>query len=1139
MASIVRNAILVASAACALVSAENAAHAQACSPLNTSNFAGLKAGGCIQGGVSTDATGVATTRLNGNGNTDDPPKTPAEFEPASKDLEVKIPAGAQVVKVYLTLYSKFLAGFASDPAQAVKLNHVLLSSAPQVDGDPASSRYLVYDVTNGFGITGSGKYSIEERGDADPFYRGSTNARLAGLAGEQIVVVYRDLNHPQFRHISYQPTFAVTSPASPTVLFDVTGIPTCGGAPKNAVISFSEMFECSNEQNGKLEFKPGNAASFTTLSTTVGGRDDGAPGFVSAGTTVGTVQSCGPNTDFNSLITSGSFGYDNDNKLVGLSGDSPTAEPTTGISDDSRLSDELFATGMLDTSGKLNVRFTGDGDQIITATLIAIDINDADCDGILDAVDNCPTTVNPNQEDGNVNQIGDACDCGDGMRVAGEACDDGNTANGDGCSNTCRIDNGFTCDGAMPDVCTPICGDGMVLGGEPCDDGNTANGDGCSSQCDVEPGYTCIGSPSVCTGEGVFAADTSVSGGGCTTGTPGAGGLLCLLAGLFGLVMLKKKRPSSITRTLLALTLWLAAGTKLADAQGIQSEFPAERFELSPNRLGILDVDSGQVLGHLNLDVGLWAGYADDPLVLNNSTGRIGSLVHSRLGGALVGSIGLGSRFELGLSAPLVFSQSQRAQGVQGAPASIDSFGFADITAIPKLQLLRGKVALALGVAVSLPSATSADYFGNKGVAVSPQLALSGTGRRFRAALNLGYTARKRQVVADLDVDDELYGHVGVGFKLTPELELMGTFGLATLAKAPLRPYNNNYSEAKLGLGYAVSKRVQLFAAGGFGTSEGFGTPDWRALGGVWIGTDRGMRARTDGDRDHDGIRDSVDKCPDVAETVNGIEDEDGCPEVDTDGDGLIDPQDKCPNEPGPKSNQGCPVPPEGDKDGDGLVDSIDKCPDDPEDKDGFQDDDGCPDPDNDGDGVVDAADKCRDLAGPVENRGCPDSDRDKDSVVDRLDNCPDEFGTVANHGCKEKQSVTITATGFEITDSVYFKTDKAVIESRSFGLLRNVAAVIKNHPEVTAVVVEGHTDNQGSAAHNKDLSQRRAEAVMLFLTQNGVDRARLRAAGFGPDRPIMDNRTKAGRAANRRVEFRIDGAKGDIRDGGAPPPAE
>lgn len=1139
MVSFVRNVVLVASAACALVAAERTTYAQACSPLNTSTFAGLKAGGCIQGGVSTDATGVATTRLNANGNTDDPPKTPADFEPATKELEVKIPAGAQVVKVYLTLYSKFLSGFASDPAQAVKLNHVLLSSAPQVDGDAASSRYLVYDVTNGFGITGSGKYAIEERGDADPFYRGSTLARLAGLGGEQIVVVYRDVNHPQFRHISYQPTFAVTSPASPTVLFDVTGIPTCGGAPKNAVISFSEMFECSNEQNGKLEFKPGNAASFTTLSNTVGGRDDGAPGFVSAGTTVGTVQSCGPNTDFNSLITSGSFGYDNDNKLVGLSGDSPTAEPTTGIADDSRLSDELFATGMLDTSGKLNVRFTGDGDQIITATLIAIDINDADCDGILDAVDNCPTIANTQQEDRNLNHIGDACDCGDGMRIASEQCDDGNTANGDGCSNACRIDNGFTCDGAMPDVCTPICGDGMVLGGEPCDDGNTANGDGCSSQCDVEPGYTCLGSPSVCTGEGVFAADTSVSGGGCTTGSPGAGSLLCLLAGLVGLVMLKKKRPRSVTRTLLALVLWQAAGTKLASAQGIQSEFPAERFELSPNRLGILDVDSGEVLGHLNLDVGLWAGYADDPLVLNNATSRIGSLVHSRIGGALVGSIGLGSRFELGLSAPLVFSQSQRAQGVQGAPASIDSFGFADLTAIPKVQLLRGKVALALGVAVSLPSATSSDYFGNKGVAVSPQLALSGVGRRFRAALNLGYTARKRQVVADLDVDDELYGHVGVGFKLTPELELMGTFGLATLAKAPLRPYNNNYSEAKLGLGFAVSNRVQLFAAGGLGTSEGFGTPDWRALAGVWIGTDRSVHAHVDGDRDHDGIRDSIDKCPDVAETVNSIEDEDGCPEVDTDGDGLIDQLDKCPTEPGPKTNQGCPLEREGDRDGDGFVDSIDKCPDDPEDKDGFEDDDGCPDPDNDGDGVVDASDKCPDVAGPVENRGCPDSDRDKDTVVDRLDNCPDEFGTVANHGCKEKQSVTITATGFEITDSVYFKTDKAVIESRSFGLLRNVATVIKNHPEVTAVVVEGHTDNQGSAAHNKDLSQRRAEAVMLFLTQNGVERARLRAAGFGPDRPIMDNRTKAGRAANRRVEFRIDGAKGDIRDGGAPPPAE
>lgn len=538
MISLVRNVVLVVSAACALVTAERTAHAQACSPLNTASFAGLKAGGCIQGGVSTDATGVATTRLNANGTSDDPPKTPAEFERASKDLEVKVPAGSQIVKVYLTVYSKFVSGFASDPALAVKLNNVLLSSAPKVDGDAASSQYLVYDVTSGFGITGSGKYSIEERGDADPFYRGSTIPRLAGLGGEQIVVVYRDVNHPEFRHISYQPTFAVTSVAAPTVLFDVTGIPTCGGAPKNAVISFSEMFECANEQNGRIEFKPGNAASFTTLSTTVGGRDDGAPGFVSTGTSIGP---CGPDTDFNSLITSGSFGYDDDNKLVGLSGDSPNAEPNTGITNDSRLSDELFSTGMLDTSGKLNVRFTGDGDQIITATLISIDINDADCDGILDTVDNCPITVNPNQEDANSNRIGDACDCGDGMRVAGEACDDGNTANGDGCSNACKIDGGFMCDGGMPDRCTAICGDGMTLGAELCDDGNTASGDGCSARCDVEPGYTCIGSPSVCYGEGDFAADTSVSGGGCTTGTPGAGGLLCLLAGLFGLVVLKKK----------------------------------------------------------------------------------------------------------------------------------------------------------------------------------------------------------------------------------------------------------------------------------------------------------------------------------------------------------------------------------------------------------------------------------------------------------------------------------------------------------------------------------------------------------------------------------------------------------------------
>lgn len=90
--------------------------------------------------------------------------------------------------------------------------------------------------------------------------------------------------------------------------------------------------------------------------------------------------------------------------------------------------------------------------------------------------------------------------CGDGIRDDEEKCEDGNTANGDGCSSTCLVESGYSCSGGYfngKDTCTSKCGDGIVPTGG-CDDGNTVSGDGCSSQCKIETGYTCTGSPSTC-----------------------------------------------------------------------------------------------------------------------------------------------------------------------------------------------------------------------------------------------------------------------------------------------------------------------------------------------------------------------------------------------------------------------------------------------------------------------------------------------------------------------------------------------------------------------------------------------------------------------------------------------------------------
>jgi OmpA-OmpF porin, OOP family len=248
------------------------------------------------------------------------------------------------------------------------------------------------------------------------------------------------------------------------------------------------------------------------------------------------------------------------------------------------------------------------------------------------------------------------------------------------------------------------------------------------------------------------------------------------------------------------------------------------------------------------------------------------------------------------------------------------------------------------------------------------------------------------------------------------------------------------------------------------------------------------------GDRDGDGIPDHLDECPDEPEDFDGFQDADGCPDPDNDGDGIADAIDECPDEPedfdGFQDTDGCPDP---DNDGDGIHDRIDQCPDEPEDVDGFEDEDGCPDPDNDGDGILDVDDACPNEAAPGTPDGCP---RQYDLVV-------------------------VTETKIELRQTVYFDTNKATIQKRSFPLLDDVSRALADNPTIR-VRIEGHTDSQGADAYNKKLSQRRADSVRKYLIGKGIRGARMVAVGFGEEVPIADNRTAEGRAQNRRVEFFI-----------------
>jgi OOP family OmpA-OmpF porin len=248
------------------------------------------------------------------------------------------------------------------------------------------------------------------------------------------------------------------------------------------------------------------------------------------------------------------------------------------------------------------------------------------------------------------------------------------------------------------------------------------------------------------------------------------------------------------------------------------------------------------------------------------------------------------------------------------------------------------------------------------------------------------------------------------------------------------------------------------------------------------------------GDKDGDGIPDNVDKCPNDPEDKDGFEDADGCPDPDNDKDGILDVKDKCPLE--------------------------------PEDKDGFQDADGCPDPDNDADGIADVNDKCpleaEDKDGFEDEDGCPDPDNDKDGVLDTVDKCPNEPGPADNNGCPKKyEHIVVTQEKIELKQKIFFDTDKATIQPRSFSLLDEIASVLRGRPTMT-VRIEGHTDSRGSRPHNLKLSQARSDSVRQHLIGLGVDAHRMESRGYGPDQPIETNKTAGGREKNRRVEFFI-----------------
>ncbi len=542
-----------------------------------------------------------------------------------------------------------------------------------------------------------------------------------------------------------------------------------------------------------------------------------------------------------------------------------------------------------------------------------------------------------------------------------------------------------------------------------------------------------------------------------------------------------------------------AALTFFANAATAQNGVPLDRYEPTAPGDHLFASPDTAIDGDMVPTAALTFSYAKNPLVLvqQGSTEQLGRVVTDQL--TLHGQFGiqLKRRLFVDLNLPLTALQDgedlTRGNAIFSAPqdAAIN-----DVRVGARLALLESDGAIpgaSVGFRLWLPTGDPDQLTGGDVVRYGASVIVGADTPSYVWSASVG---RRRQQNIGLDglLGSDVSFTAGIAaklgmFQIGPEL-----FG-STVANSKIEAFTRRGSRAEVLLGGKY--RFGPFTAGlaaGPGLTRGVGTPAFRVIGQFAYAPERKKpevsaepqvvkRDRTvtqlgggiggeavggaggavalaaDGDEDGDGVLNSADACPRVVGPNSGAKP--GCP-PDQDGDGIVDSDDKCPNEPGVPSDDpaeyGCAV-------------------------------------DTDGDGIKDPADACPRAQGP----------KAKDPK---------------KHGCPT--SVTVTGKQIVIAQNIKFATAKDTIQPESFPILQQVATLMNDRPEITRVAVDGHTDNVGREKNNLSLSQRRAVAVIRWLIAHGVDERRLEARGYGPRRPIADNKTAEGRAKNRRVEFQI-----------------
>ncbi|MBX3273388.1 MAG: OmpA family protein [Sandaracinaceae bacterium] len=585
---------------------------------------------------------------------------------------------------------------------------------------------------------------------------------------------------------------------------------------------------------------------------------------------------------------------------------------------------------------------------------------------------------------------------------------------------------------------------------------------------------------------------------------------------------------------------------------------------------GLLTLNGTDVLGEnaisfgLILDAGFgllpFDGFVDDRTLPALEAQRRARLVDALFTGTLHFNFGIANLLVVGAQLPVSVAAGPNVTvpGQYEGAGGLSYQGLGGVVVHGKIRLLRpdrDAIGLAASVQLELPTASPSELVGDSIFAITPSLIAEWRpAREVRIGIEVGYRhgfgdgatlrvggrtepddpagAAQGARLVDGQGTDLRYGGLlrfgaGLGWRFTDVTELSAELIGSQLVEQWGVPGALSL-EALGGLKIFVERNSYLMLGGGAAIPiGGFQAADARALVGF-------VFEPSLGDRDGDGLRDDVDRCPDEPEDFDGFADEDGCPEPDNDRDGILDVDDECPNVPedldGDEDHDGCPEGHHGDRDGDLILDVDDRCPDEPEDRDDFDDADGCPDPDNDGDRILDVDDLCpndpEDVDGFQDQDGCPDPDNDGDRILDVDDECPNEpenyNGTDDEDGCPDVGVLHIGDGGVELFEQVHFAYDSAEILARSFPLLDTIARALNANPQLVFVEVQGHADDRGADDYNIRLTRDRAASVVLALRERGVEGARMRSAGYGWRCPQIPGRSDEARAANRRVEIRV-----------------